>query len=119
MVNGKRSKEKESLLDVIPVHASKVWTESGEDGCLTLVYHRFPKAWLRKWLSRWYSPQIHVPLERFGSEVWSTIDGKRTAEEVIREVALLHPEEENFPQRIALYLSKLHQDGFIRFIKYE
>ncbi len=111
--------DKVSLLDVVPVHAEKVWVEPAEDGCLTLVYHRFPKSWLRKWLSKWFSPQIHIPLERFGSEIWSRIDGKRTAEDIIREVALLHPKEENFPQRIALYLSKLHQDGLIRLIRYE
>ena len=102
-----------SLLDTIPVHAPHVWTEKADDGCLTIVYHRFPNAWLRKLFGKWYSQQIHVPLESFGTEVWQLIDGKRTTEEVIREVAMQHPDEENFPQRLAMYISKLHQDGFI------
>lgn len=102
-----------SLLDTIPVHAPHVWTEKADDGCLVLVYERFPKAWLAKLFARWYSPQIHVPLESFGTEVWQLIDGKRTTEEVIHEVAIQHPDEENFPQRLAMYISKLHQDGFI------
>ena len=102
-----------SLLDTIPVHAPHVWTEKADDGCLTIVYHRFPKVWLRKLFGKWYSPQIHVPLESFGTEVWKLIDGKRTTEEVIHEVAMQHPDEENFPQRLAMYISKLHQDGFI------
>ena len=109
--------ERVSLLDTVPVHASHVWTEVGEDGCLTLAYNRFPKPWMAKVFARWYDPVIHVPLEQFGSEIWQLIDGKRTAEEVIRQVSLSHPDEENLPQRIALYLSKLHQDGFIILIQ--
>ena len=85
--------DKVSLLDVVPVHAAKVWVEPAEDGYLTLVYHRFPKSWLRKWLSKWFSPQIHIPLERFGSEIWSRIDGKRTAEDIIREKSHLTPDD--------------------------
>ena len=104
---------KTNLLDTVPVHSPKVWTEQASDGCLTLVYCRFPRAWLRKLLGRWYSPQIHVPLEQYGSEVWQLIDGIRTTEEVIRDVVMCHPEEEDFPQRLAMYISKLHQDGFI------
>lgn len=105
--------ERVSLLDTIPVHAPHVWTEKADDGCLMLVYRRFPKKWLSRLFSRWYSPEIHIPLELYGSEVWQLIDGQRTAEEVIREVALLHPDEENFPQRLAMYISRLHRDGFI------
>ena len=106
-------KDKISLLDTIPTHAHHVWTEQDSDGCLVLVYHRFPKAWLSKLFSRWYSPLIHVPLEQFGSEVWLLMDGIRTTEEVILEVVMRHPDEENFPQRLALYISRLHHDGFI------
>lgn len=106
-------KDKISLLDTIPTHAHHVWTEQDSDGCLVLVYHRFPKAWLSKLFSRWYSPLIHVPLEQFGSEVWQLMDGIRTTEEVIHEVVMRHPDEENFPQRLALYISRLHHDGFI------
>ena len=106
-------KDKISLLDTIPTHAHHVWTEQDSDGCLVLVYHRFPKAWLSKLFSRWYSPLIHVPLEQFGSEVWLLMDGIRTTEEVIHEVVMRHPDEANFPQRLALYISRLHHDGFI------
>lgn len=104
---------KTNLLDTIPVHSPKVWTEQAPDGCLTLVYHRFPQAWLRKLLGKWYSPQIHVPLEQNGTEVWQLMDGIRTTEEVIHDMAMRHPDEVNFPQRLAMYISKLHQDGFI------
>lgn len=106
-------KDKISLLDTIPTHAHHVWTEQDSDGCLVLVYHRFPKAWLSKLFSRWYSPLIHVPLEQFGSEVWLLMDGIRTTEEVIHEVVMRHPDEEYFPQRLALYISRLHHDGLI------
>ena len=41
------------------------------------------------------------------------MDGKRTTEEVIRLVALRHPEEIDFPQRLAIYISQLHVNGFI------
>ncbi len=104
---------KVNLLDTIPVHASHVWTEQTADGCLALVYQRFPKTWMAKLFSRWYSPLIHVPLEQYGSEVWQLMDGKRTTEELIRIVSLHHPEEPNFPQRLAMYISQLHTDGFI------
>lgn len=106
-------KDKISLLDAIPTHAPHVWTEQAPDGCLVLVYQRFPKEWLAKLFSRWYSPLIHVPLEQFGSEVWQLMDGVRTTEEVIHEVSMRHPDEEYFPQRLALYISRLHLDGFI------
>ena len=104
---------KVSLLDTVPVHASQVWTEESADGCLVLVYQRFPKAWMTRLFSRWFSPQIHVPLEQYGSEIWQLMDGKRTTEEVIRLVALRHPEETDFPQRLAIYISQLHVNGFI------
>ena len=104
---------KVSLLDTVPIHASHVWTEEAQDGCLVLVYQRFSQKWLRRLFSRWLSPQIHVPLEQYGSEVWQLMDGKRTTEEVIRMVAFRHPEEKDFPQRLAMYVSQLHADGFI------
>ncbi len=104
---------KVSLLDTVPVHASQVWTEESADGCLVLVYQRFPKAWMTRLFSRWFSPQIYVPLEQYGSEIWQLMDGKRTTEEVIRLVALRHPEEIDFPQRLAIYISQLHVNGFI------
>ena len=106
-------KEKVSLLDTVPHHAPHIQTECDENGLVTLSWQRFPNQWLTRILSKWYSPSIRVPLEQIGSAVWQQIDGKRKAEEVIREVAMQFPDEENLPQRIAMYLSKLHQDGFI------
>ncbi len=105
-------KVKIDIRETIPVHRSHIVTEQGEDGCLVLAYPRFPYRWLNK-LFPMLSTFIHVPLEKYGSEIWKQIDGQRSVEEIAVCIASLFPDEKDIKNRAVAYIQQLHHDKLI------
>ena len=103
---------KVDIRETIPVRRSHIVTEQGEDGCLVLAYPRFPYRWLNK-LFPMLSTYIHVPLEKYGSEIWNSIDGHSTVDEIAERMATLFPEEKDIKNRAVTYIQQLHKDKFI------
>ena len=105
-------KVKVDIRETIPVRRSHILAERGEDGNLVLAYLRFPYRWLNK-LFPMLSTYIHVPLEKYGSEVWNLIDGQRSVEEISECIASLFPNEKDIKKRAVTYIQQLHHDKFI------
>ena len=105
-------KVKVDIRETIPVRRSHMVTEQGEDGCLTLAYPRFPYRWLNK-LFPMLSTHIHVPLEKYGSAIWSLIDGQHSVEEIAEHMSTLFPEEKDIKKRAVAYIQQLLHDKFI------
>lgn len=107
-------KDRISLLDAIPVRSEQVKTEwKGE--YIVLAFPRFKKAWMRRFLlPKGLSADIHVTLEEHGTAVWQLIDGQRTVEEIIEQLAVHFSGEGDYASRITTYMMQLHKDGFIR-----
>jgi len=105
-------KVKIDIRETIPVRRSHILAEQGEDGCLVLAYPRFPYKWISK-LFPSLSTYIHVPLEKYGSEIWNQIDGQRSVEEISESIASLYPDEKDIKNRAVAYIQQLHHDKFI------
>lgn len=103
-----------SLLDAIPVQCEHITTEWEED-CVVLAFPRFKHEWMRRFLlPKGMSPDIHVRLEESGTVVWRLIDGQRTVQDIISQLADYFQQDENYPSRIATYVMQLQKDGFIQ-----
>ncbi|NDV81117.1 PqqD family protein [Bacteroides sp. 51] len=104
-----------NLLDVIPSRAEHILTEN-EGELSVIAFPRFKRAWIRKYfLPKNMSPYIRVRLEEHGSAVWNLIDGKRTVREIIQLLSDYFGNEENYEQRVTIYITQLRKDGFIRY----
>lgn len=51
-------------------------------------------------------PTLTVKLDTVGSDVWRLLDG-RTVGDVLHELQLRHPDEEDLPERLGKYLSTM------------
>ena len=109
-------KEKINLLDVVPCRAEHILAES-EGELSVIAFPRFKRAWVRKYLlPKNMSPYIRVKLEEHGTAVWNLIDGKRSVREIIQLLSDHFGDEENYEQRITIFITQLRKDGFIKYI---
>lgn len=112
----KKTKGKTDLLDTVPLRGVHVTTE-WKNGYAVLVYPRFKRAWMRRFLlPKGMSPDIHVTLEEHGTAVWQLIDGHRTVREIIALLAGHFEGEAGYASRITTYILQLQKDGFIRLV---
>lgn len=103
-------------MDVIPCKAEHVLTEI-EGELSVIAFPRFKRAWVRKYLlPKRISPYIRVGLEEHGTAVWNLIDGKRTVGEIIGLLANHFDDEQNYGQRVTIFITQLRKDGFITYI---
>lgn len=112
----KTTKEKVSLLDVIPCRKPHILTEQKGD-YVVIAFPRFKKKWIQRLLlPKSMSPYIHVTLEEHGTAVWNMIDGKATVHEIIDRLASHFNNEPGYESRITLYISQLRKDGFVTYM---
>lgn len=110
-------KDKVFILDVVPSRGDKISTEILEDGKVSLGIPRFKSGWMNKYfMPKRVSPEIKVPLDQYGSEVWKLIDGNRTIENIILEVQEVFPEEHKLDERVLTYLYRLKHDKLVDFV---
>ena len=110
------AKEKTNLLEVIPCRSEHISSmKEGEE--VILSFPRFKRSWMNRYLlPKGMSKDIHVRLEGHGSVVWEMIDGKRTVNAIINELAEHFQNEPGYELRITKYLMQLHKDGFIKWM---
>lgn len=85
-----------------------------EDGIVEIdmenkgFYHFIAQKFFRK-------PRVsHISLDRYGSVVWRSIDGKNTVLDVIRIMEKEFPnEKDRMLDRVVTYLATLQRSGFI------
>lgn len=107
--------EKINLLHAVPVRGKHLTTE-WEGECVVLAYPRFKRAWVRRlFLPKSLSPFIHIRLEEHGTAVWNLIDGRRTVQEIIEQLAGHFAEGEEYASRVTAYLMQMQKDGLVHF----
>lgn len=107
-------KGKVNLLDAVPVQCGHITTE-WEGEYAVLSFPRFKYDWMRRLLlPKGMSSDIHVKLEEHGTAVWRLIDGQRTVQEIIDLLAGHFRNEDNYPSRVATYITQLQKDGLIQ-----
>jgi hypothetical protein len=108
-----RNKNKINLFDTIPQINSEV-TRELKEGLIVLGVPRFRNALMQKYfIPRSKSKYLYVHLDAHGTAVWQLIDGKRTVREIVIALSVHFEQEENYEQRISLFLSQLQANHFI------
>ena len=104
-----------NYLDQIFIHnPDKVWKKR-DDGIVVvdLEHTGFYAAIAQKIFKK---PRVsHIALDRYGSVVWDSLDGKNTAGDVIRIMEETFPEEKDrMLDRTVTFLGTLQANAFIR-----
>ena len=60
---------------------------------------------------------LHIRLDEHGTAVWDLIDGNRTVKVITETLAGHFNNEENYEYRIAVFLSQLYKQGFVKYRK--
>jgi|Deesub1362B_J571_1020462.scaffolds.fasta_scaffold02485_4 hypothetical protein len=118
-----RKRDKESatlnLLALIPCHNCEY--RKDEEGNVTLLVPKFKSRFLRAFFERLgFGTHVYVHLDEIGSAVWNLIDGKRTVEEIGRELRSAFGERiEPLYDRLSMHLQTLDRHKFIVFLNVE
>lgn len=109
-------KEKINMLDVIPCFADHVIIKN-EEGLSVIAFPRFKGKFFQHLFKR--NGEVlygHVTFEEHGTAVLALIDGKRSVREIIGLMAEHFHNEENYAQRVTLFLAHLQSKGFIKLL---
>lgn len=109
-------KEKINLLDVVPCISEYILTEK-QEGLSRIAFPRFKNRFMQRYLiPNSLSPYLHITFEEHGTAVWDLIDGKRTVREIIEALGEHFNYEENYDQRVTMFLNQLQARGFIKYM---
>ncbi len=115
-LNHKMKKEKINMLDVIPCFAEHI-TINNEEGLSVIAFPRFKRKFLQQLFKRKGEVLYgYVKFEEHGTAVLALIDGKRTVREIVELLAGHFQHEENYDQRVTLFLAQLQSKGFIKLL---
>jgi Coenzyme PQQ synthesis protein D (PqqD). len=107
--------EERNTLDVVPVINDGVVTIFNDDGLVTITCSRYKKAWqVKLFVSKKRKNEIKLDFDTNGSAVWKLIDGKRTVRQILAELEEVAQGQEQFPQRVGMFLQSLVQNDLIR-----
>ena len=107
-------KKKDNLLEYIPVRNPAIsWTQS-DGGTVTL--HRENKGFYNRLAQKFFGrpPVSHIDLEKYGSFLWTHIDGHRTIGELARLLKEKYGSEvEPLYERAGQYINILRNNKFV------
>ncbi len=107
--------KEQNWLDMKPVIKPGISTDINEEGLAAIVFPRFKKAWMAKlFLPKNKKNEIRLQLDKHGTSVWTLINGDNTVSDILNALSDVANEEEQFEQRIILFLQKLYRSGFIQ-----
>ena len=105
--------KKDNFLDYVPRRNKNYEYDVSDDGIVTIhirwkgPYHKIATVLFKK-------PETsHIDLDKIGSFVWLSMDGKKTVYELSEEFAAAFPDEEKPVERLAEFLKILHNNEFI------
>ena len=108
------TKKEQNWLDLKPSIKAGISTEFNEEGFAAIVIPRFNKAWMAKmFLPKNKKNEIRLQLDKHGTSVWTLINGENTVGDIINTLSNAAQEEQQFEQRIILFLQNLYRNGFI------
>ena len=107
-------KKEQNWLDLRPSIKTGILTEINEEGLAAVIIPRFNKAWMAKlFLPKNKKNEIRLQLDKHGTSVWTLINGENTVGDIINALLNVAQKEEQFEQRIILFLQNLYRNGFI------
>lgn len=92
-----------------------------DDGNVEVLVPKFTGGLFDRILARFTPPKYdHAAFDEIGTNVWLLIDGKRKIDDIVNEMnskfgESIHPAYE----RITLFFSNLHRNGFINFLEFQ
>jgi len=106
----------ENLLDLIPVHSVE-WEKNGETNTITLKKLKFQNTYLRKnLLPRLKNPYFRINLDKIGSHVWLTIDGRRSVLQIADNLAKTFGSDvDPVYERVGQFIRSLEKSSFITY----
>ncbi|MBZ0199601.1 MAG: PqqD family protein [Ignavibacteriaceae bacterium] len=88
----------------------------GEDGKASVLVPRFKNKVLFEISSLFRSTTVKAKLDKFGSQTWLVIDGKKNVQEIIDNLRKNFGEEiEPAEERVTTFLTELYKFKFISF----
>jgi len=101
-------------MEPIPVIKKGIGTFINDEGLVSICIPRFKKAWMAKlFLPKGKKNEIRINLDLNGTRVWQQIDGNKNIEKILNDLSDIASEEQNFNDRVILFLQGLHKNGFI------
>lgn len=106
-----------NYLDVRPTRSFDL--KENEDGTIAVIVPKFGN-WFTKtfFLPFSKSSSINIKLDKFGSETWKLIDGKRNVGEIADELIKIFGEEiKPVEERLTRFLTTLYEQRLISFVE--
>ncbi len=104
-----------NTLDLTPI---KIYSEERNDNeLITVKVPKFRNKFAVKYISpKLKSDHFKIKLDRFGSAVWTNINGKTKVEKIIKDVKNKFGDElSEEEERITKFIFQLYSQGFISF----
>ena len=104
-----------NTLDLTPI---KLYSdEKSEDNFIVVIIPKFKNKLAVKYISpKLKSDHFKIKLDKFGSAVWTSMNGKYRVEKIINEMKKLYGDEmEQAEERVSKFISQLYSQGFITF----
>ena len=107
-------KKEQNWLDLKPSIKAGISTEINEESLAAIVFPRFKQEWMAKlFLPKSKKNEIRLQLDKHGTSVWTLVNGENTVSDILNALSDVAKEEEQFEQRIILFLQNLYRNGFI------
>ncbi|MGN0327221.1 MAG: PqqD family protein [Lachnospiraceae bacterium] len=110
----KRKKVSKNFMDSIPMHSKTLAWHVKEDGMVEIdvenkgFYHSIAQKFFHK-------PRVsHISLEKYGTVVWNSMNGKNTVYDIVKIMEQEFPEEKDrMLDRVVTYMAVLQRNQFI------
>ena len=104
-----------NTLDLTPIRLHS--EEEDADGMITVIIPKFKNKFMVTFVSpKLKSDQFRIKLDKFGSSVWSKINGKTKVEKIIKDLKQIFGDELiEADERIIKFIFQLYSQGFISF----
>lgn len=111
-----RAKKKlsKNYMDNIPEHAPGLPWHTRRDGMAEIdIEHKGFYHFLAQKI--WKKPRVsHIALEKYGTLVWNSMDGKNTVYDIVQIMEREFPDEKDrMLDRVVTYIATLQRGGFI------
>lgn len=109
-----KKQEEQNWLDLKPKIKPGISTGINEKGLASIIIPRFSKAWMAKLLlPKSKKNEIRLQLDKHGTSVWNLINGENSVKDILDTLSDTAKEEDQFNDRIILFLQSLYRNGFI------
>jgi hypothetical protein len=113
-----KKKQQINYLALVPVRKINDFTDA--DRKVTLVVPKFKNERFRNWfIPKHKSTHIKIHLDEMGSQVWRSINGQRTVEDLcflLKDYSQNHNlPDTQIEERVTKFLTDLYKNGFISF----